>query len=142
MARNNRATRDQLAERLEWISTRIAEDPLKPAHLLVAEICERFGVQQRQAYRLRSDAIAKRRQDRPHSAAWHEITEERRHYLLDLRETIEQVAYLAGVEGNRSAQLGALRQLRELDRQLAEVAPTEVFRAQLEHQLAVERMPF
>jgi len=142
MAKRNRATADQQASRIDWVVSRIAEDPLKPAHLLVAEICAQFGLQERQAYRLRSEAVAKRRAERPNSAEWHRITEERRHYLLDLQESIEAVAYLAGLEGNRSAQLGALRQLRELDKQLAEVAPCETFRAQLEDQLARDRMPF
>jgi hypothetical protein len=142
MAQRKRATRDQHSERLDWVLAKLAQHPLMPAHLLVIEICEQFGIQQRQAYRLRTEAIAKRRAERQQSGDWQVIQEERRQYLTDLREKLEHVLYQAGMEGNRSAELGALRQLRDLDRQLAEVAPLETFRSQLEHQLAVDRMPF
>ena len=125
-----------------WLADRLDRDPLLPRSVLLEELRSTFALSRSRSYALIDEAHKTRHLTRQQSSDWQVIQEDRRQYLLSLREETEQTLYLAKQEGNRSAQAGLITRLMKLDEKIAAVAPLETFRSQLEHRMAGETLPF
>jgi len=138
MGRKKGSTAARTEEMRQWVISQLDRGPMVPNSVLLDGLVGGYGISEPRAYALISEAKEARRVRQVHSSTWHQTQETYLVSLKENREELVQLAYVAKESGNQRQQLQALRQIREIDRELLNWSPERTFNDQAEHRAALK----
>jgi DNA repair protein RadC len=100
----------------------------------------KYGISLSRARELVREAQERRKRQQVKHTSWEETQQSHCAQLKDLRDELLAVAYAAKLEGNYRQQILALREVRDISRDLLTYAPSreETFKNQSEHRAALK----
>jgi predicted transcriptional regulator len=140
MPRTSGSTAARLAEIREWLADQLERGPTTPNEALVDALTIKHTISVSRARELVREAREKRKRQQIQHTSWEETQQNHCAQLKDLRDELLAVAYAAKLEGNYRQQILALREAREISRELLTYAPSreETFKNQSEHRAALK----